>query len=58
VYHFTRMKRYTKTTTPNQFKTNEGVLNADGTFTTLDTSGQYNYQITQDETNHTSNWGG
>lgn len=50
VYHFTRMKRYTRTTKPNQFKTNEGVLNSNGTFTTLDTSGQYNYQITQDET--------
>lgn len=50
VYHFTRMKRYTKTSKPNQFKTNEGVLNSDGTFTTLDTSGQFNYQITQDET--------
>ena len=50
VYHFTRMKRYSKTSKPNQFKTNEGVLNADGTFTTLDTSGQFNYQITQDET--------
>lgn len=50
VYHFTRMKRYTKTSKPNQFKTNEGVLNADGTFTTLDTSGQFNYQITQEET--------
>jgi len=50
VYHFTRMKRYTRTTKPNQFKTNEGVLSNTGTFTTLDTSGQYNYQITQDET--------
>jgi hypothetical protein len=50
VYHFTRMKRYNRTTKPNQFKTNEGVLNGDGSFTTLDTSGQYNYQITQDET--------
>jgi hypothetical protein len=50
VYHFTRMKRYTRTTKPNQFKTNEGVLNNNGSFTTLDTSGQYNYQITQDET--------
>ena len=50
VYHFTRMKRYTKTSKPNQFKTNEGVLNSDGSFTTLDTSGQYNYQITQEET--------
>lgn len=50
VYHFTRMKRYTKITQPNQFKTNQGVLNANGSFTTLDTSGQYNYQITQEET--------
>jgi hypothetical protein len=50
VYHFTRMKRFNRTTKPNQFKTNDGVLNNDGSFTTLDTSGQYNYQITQDET--------
>jgi hypothetical protein len=50
VYHFTRMKRYSRTTKPNQFKTNEGVLNSDGSYTTLDTSGQFNYQITQDET--------
>lgn len=49
VYHFTRMKRYSKTSKPNQFKTNEGVLNADGSFTNLDTSGQFNYQITQEE---------
>lgn len=50
VYHFTRMKRYTRTTKPNQFKTNKGVLSNAGAFTISDTSGQYNYQITQDET--------
>lgn len=49
VYHFTRMKRYSRSSKPNQFKTNQGVLNDDGSFTTSDTSGQYNYQITQDE---------